>query len=128
MGLQSVRFPDALDGHLGDAQVLGEGAGAPMRGRPGLLVKCCIEDALDEFSGERRFASGARLIAESVEAGLGEALSPQDDGLAVDAESAGNGVVRQPLRTAQTMCARRPFSASYCGLERGDEERFAAER
>ena len=101
MGLQSVRFPDALDGHLGDAQVLGEGAGAPRGGRPGLLVKRCIEDALDEFSGERRFASGARLIAESVEAGLGEALSPQDDGLAVDAESAGNGVVRQPLRTAQ---------------------------
>ena len=44
---------------------------------------------------------GRGPIAESVEAGLGEALSPQDDGLAVDAEFAGHGVVRQPLRTAQ---------------------------
>ena len=64
-----------------------------MGGRSGLLVKRCIEEALDEFGGERRFASGTRLIAESVEAGLGEALSPQDDGLAVDAEFAANGVV-----------------------------------
>ena len=29
-----------------------------MRGRPGLLVKRCIEDALDEFSGERRLRPG----------------------------------------------------------------------
>ena len=72
-----------------------------MGGRSGLLVKRCIEEALDEFGGERRFASGTRLIAESVEAGLGEALSPQDDGLTVDAEFAANGVVRQPLRTPQ---------------------------
>ena len=101
MGLQPVRFPDALDGHLGDAQVRGEGAGAPMCGRWGLLVKRCIEDALDEFGGERRFTSGARLIAESVEAGLGEALSPQHDGLAIHVELASDGVVRQPLRTQQ---------------------------
>ena len=54
-----MRFPDALT--ILETPKCGE-----MRGRPGLLVKRCIEDI-----ASARFASGARPIAESVEAGLG---------------------------------------------------------
>ena len=90
--------------------MFGQGARAPRRSRPGILVQCYVAEALHEFACERRFASGTRAIGESVEAGLREAASPQHDGLAIDVALA------------------RPFSVLYSGFEQADEERFAARR
>jgi hypothetical protein len=64
VGLQSMRFPKALNGAQADAHSIGHGAAGPMRGLARRFGAGQLQDAGDDLQGQGRATGLARLVAQ----------------------------------------------------------------
>ena len=94
--LQAVALPDAAHGRSARAQVLGQRAGAPVRGVGRLLMQGDVHDARLHLGRDRRGASRTwRVLAKGIDAAVREALPPQRHLAAIEADLDGDVLVLQ---------------------------------
>ena len=96
-----MRFPNALNGHLGDTQVPSHRAGAPAGGRRRLLLGRDLNHALHKFRGKARFATGPRAVLKRFQAIFGPASPPPQHRFAIGLQGLRDDVIRQTLSRQQ---------------------------
>ena len=98
VGLQSMRFPQTLNGAQAHAHGFGHGAAGPVRDLSRRFGAGQLQDPSDDLQGQRRPTGLARLVAQqAVDAFVGIARLPTPDGGPTDAGAASNFRNRQSL-------------------------------
>jgi hypothetical protein len=99
--LEAEGAPDPLHGRGGQPAGGGHRARAPVRGVRGRGLERAHQQVGDPLVGDRARGAAARLVPQTLEPVLGEALAPLADGVGADPDLAGHGPVGQTLRAAQ---------------------------